>query len=156
MIVRESKNLMISPGKTIRIYNVEEDERLFLHNIYMLSNSPYVKLDFQTAEYEWDVSPYEINMYGLNNWYPGFYVPRYDDTAKLYSLIFLPATPFPGKGPGSFTVRLPEKDPLGNPITTPALAYYVGFIAIKIVDLNVFKESWRQLFTGEVEFKPLR
>jgi hypothetical protein len=107
-------------------------------------NNPYavfiIELKFQYEQrQELNTTAYSLMVNGAITPHPqGLWLSRYDDTAKIYTIIYAPTIYPPYHDKATFSIYSPL------PLTTTFLG--CSIVSIHIVDEKKFRESFKELF----------
>jgi hypothetical protein len=105
----------------------------------------HAEIDGPDRAFPIDFSLYGIKEFGLTmpiNF--GGYVTRYDDTEKIYVGGITPSLPIPFCR--RFQIRLiPPSAPIEES-TAVSIEYHACYILAKVIDIDEFKRSFRELF----------
>jgi len=129
---KQERNRTIRPGEVIHLGPWENPG--WMRFAILLSNNPYTKL-YQTVHHierpiSW--SFYELYLYGATS--PGpvglIWLQTYDTLNNIYLMLYQPVPP-QELSPGSDVwIELPETDPFGNAITSPAIITYLTHVIL--------------------------
>jgi hypothetical protein len=112
----------INPGGSLHIGPFSKPG--WLRNAFLISDNPHLRVNQTVFHGQRPVSWsfYEAWLYGAVTPGPAglAWVPKYDTANNIYSMLYQPIPPQEYMEGADIWLTLPERDPNGNPITSPA------------------------------------
>jgi len=147
------KMIELRPGEKKKLVDVKDGKGFFFGAVAGFTGGGDAKYAYLLVNcddtFYMPLYPYGLNLLSLKEWIPyGIVLLKYDTLANIYIVAHSPNYMVPYRKKLEITIGYPEKVRMwfGEHVNEDTLTAYAGYLYIRIINEDKFRESYREMF----------